>query len=279
LSARSATTAAATPVRGEPLLSAENLAWTAHGCPVLSEVSLTLSRGESVALIGPNGAGKTTLLRLLAGLLAPSQGTVRWQGQPLARWRRRDIARRIAYVPQARPLHVPLTVEEVVLLGRFPDLDPWRAAPSSADRAAVDEALARTGIPSLRHRPLDELSGGERQLAYLASALAQDAELLLLDEPTTHLDPRHQVDLAAVLQGLRAAGRPTLLLTTHELAFAAALADRVVALAAGRKVADGPPGEVLSAATLETLFGVPFELAAGSAVPSLRLALPAAPPR
>jgi iron complex transport system ATP-binding protein len=237
------------------------VSWRTPLRTVLGPLDLAISSGECVAVIGPNGAGKTTLLRLLAGLLHPSTGGLEWQGRPFRALSRRQLARHIAYLPQSRPLRVPFTVEELVLLGRYPYLDAWQVAPGQPDFAAVGRALASTGSEPLRHRALDELSGGERQLAYLASALAQEPQLLLLDEPTTHLDPRHQVELVAVLRQLRASPEgPTLVLTTHDLDFAAALADRVVALSAGRILADGPAAQVLTPEVLAELFDATFSV-------------------
>jgi iron complex transport system ATP-binding protein len=243
-----------------PLLAARGLAWEAGGRRILGPVDLDVARGESLVVVGPNGAGKTTLLRLLAGLLTPSAGGLRFGGRPFASYSRKGLARQIAYVPQLRPVRVPLTVEEVVLLGRFPHLGRLQLAPGRADFAAVAEALRVVEIEPLRHRPVDELSGGERQAVYIAAALAQEAELLILDEPTTHLDPRHQREVAALLPRLRHEAGRTVVTATHDLNFASLVATRLVALQEGRVLAAGRPADVLHPATLETLFQAPFEL-------------------
>jgi iron complex transport system ATP-binding protein len=256
-----------------PLLVARGLAWQAGGRPIVGPLDLDVAAGACLVVVGPNGAGKTSLLRLLAGLLAPSAGTVSFRGRPLAGTPRREIARRIAYVPQIRPARVPLTVEEVVLLGRHPHLGRFQLAPAAADHAAVAAALARVGVEGLRARPLDELSGGERQAVYVAAALAQEAELLVLDEPTTHLDPPHQARVASLLADLVAGGGHTVLAASHDLTFAALVADRVVGLAAGRVAAAGTPREILHPEVLARLFGARFDLAGSPErpVPVLRL--------
>lgn len=240
------------------LLAVRGLSWSARGREILAPLDLTLDEGACVAVIGPNGAGKTTLLRLIVGVLAPTRGDALWRGRPMPALHRLDRARRIAYVPQLRPARVPLTAREVVLLGRYPHHSRWRLGPTVDDLRMVERSLARVELAHLAARPLDELSGGERQGVYLAAALAQQAELLLLDEPTTHLDPHHQLRIARVLADLTAEGRHTILFTTHDLNLASAVADRIVALDRGRLAASGSPGEVLTAEVLGRLYDAPF---------------------
>jgi len=249
-------------------LAAKGLTWRAGERDIVGPLDLELVAGECLAIVGPNGAGKTSLLRLLAGLLEPSAGSVWLDGSPLGRLSRRAIARRIAYVPQLRPLSAPLTVEEVVLSGRYPHLEPWQWALRASDFAAVEVALSRVGLGALRDRPLDRLSGGERQSVYIAAALAQGGEILLLDEPTTHLDPRHQLEIARLLTELRSFREPpespepiptpTVVLATHDLDFAAHLATRVAALRSGKIVACDAPERVLRPEALRELFDAPF---------------------
>jgi iron complex transport system ATP-binding protein len=211
-------------------------------------------------VVGPNGAGKTTLLRLLAGLLPPTEGEIEIGGRPFGELSRRRVARSIAYVPQIRPARVPLSVEQVVLLGRYPHLDRLQLAPSREDYRAVGRALEEVDIEAIRYRPLDELSGGERQAVYIAAALAQEAELLLLDEPTTHLDPRHQREIVELLHRLHGRGGRTVVAATHDLNLAAVTADRVLALRQGLALACGPPRDILDAGVLQELFEAPFEV-------------------
>jgi iron complex transport system ATP-binding protein len=251
------------------LLTARSLTWAPAKRlpPILGPLDLDVHEAETLVVVGPNGAGKTTLLRQLAGLLAPTAGAISLRGQPLGAVPRRVLAREIAYVPQLRPLAVPLTVEEVVLSGRYPHLEPLRWGPSAIDRAAVDAAIDRVDLATVRRRPVEQLSGGERQAVYIAAALAQEARVLILDEPTTHLDPRHQRAIAALLLELRAAGRHTVIAATHDLNFASLLADRVVALRTGRILASGPPAEMLRPDLLAGLFDAPFEVIQGGARP------------
>lgn len=265
------------PPADAPLLSARGLAWEAGGRrivgPAGAEVDLDVEAGRCLVIVGPNGAGKTSLLRLLTGLLRPAAGELAWRGTPYRKLSRRELARRIAYVPQIRPARVPLTVEEVVLLGRHPHLGRLQLAPRPEDHAAVTEALETVGVAALRRRPVDELSGGERQSVYIAAALAQEAELLVLDEPTTHLDPRHQGDVASLLARLVREGERTVVAASHDLPFAALVADRLLALAGGAVAAAGTPAEILRPPVLEELFGSRFDLVGSAArpVPVLRL--------
>jgi iron complex transport system ATP-binding protein len=249
------------------LLSARGLEWRSGARTILGPLDLEVIRGECLAVVGPNGAGKTTLLRCLTGLLAPSAGEVAYDGRAFASLSRRQIARRIAYVPQIRPARVPLKVEEIVLLGRYPHLSAFQLAPRAEDFAAVDEALRVVGIEELRGRPVDELSGGERQAVFIAAALAQEAELLVLDEPTLHLDARHQRDLAALLHRLATGTDHTVILATHDLNLASLLGDRLLALSAGRVLATGVPAEILRPELLERLFRARFEIVRGGERP------------
>ncbi|HBL31738.1 MAG TPA: hypothetical protein DD490_33360 [Acidobacteria bacterium] len=242
------------------LLTARGLTYEADGRTILGPLDLEVHPGECLVLVGPNGAGKTTLLRLLTGLLRPRAGELFWRGRPYAALSRRELARCIAYVPQIRPARVPLTVEEVVLLGRYPHLSALQWAPKTADFTAVDEALAVVGVQELRRRPVDELSGGERQAVFIAAALAQEAELLVLDEPTIHLDARHQSDLAGLLLRLAGAAGRTVVLATHDLNLASLLGDRLLALAGGCILAAGRPAEILQPDLLERLFRARFEI-------------------
>jgi iron complex transport system ATP-binding protein len=262
----------------EPLLRGGGISWSpvtrrAGEREVLSPLDFETRSGECVAVVGPNGAAKTTLLRLLAGLLAPSTGELTWEGVPYGRLSRRELARHIAYVPQIRPARIPLTVEQLVLLGRYPYLSPLQMAPDRGDLECVTRVLDRSGLTALRRRPLDGLSGGERQSVFIAAALAQEAEVLLLDEPTTHLDPRHQLDVVRVLVDLRANGGPAIVLTTHDINLAARLADRIVALRAGAVVAQGTPRDLVRPERLHEVFGAPFDAVGNAEEPRVVLRL------
>ena len=258
---------------GDAILTAREVGWSVDGESILAPIDLALERNECLAVIGPNGAGKTTLLRLLAGLLTPAGGDLSWKGENYGALTRRQMARHIAYVPQVRPATIPLTVEQMVVLGRFPHLSAWQMAPGADDLDRVDSALSTVGLESLRQRPMDTLSGGERQAVFIAAALAQEAEALLLDEPTTHLDARHQLEVAALLEAVRRSGRHSIVLSTHELNLAARLADRVLALRNGSVVACGPPGEVLRPDRLAEIFDAPFSVVHAGDRPQVLLRL------
>ena len=226
-----------------------------------------IREGECVAIVGTNGAGKTTLLRLLANVLAPSGGGLSLRGTPYSELTARQLASSLAYVPQVRPARVPLTVRDVVLLGRYPHKRRWSFGYEAADFEAAARALEVIGAADLAARDMSELSGGERQGVYIAAALAQEAECLILDEPTTYLDPGHQRRIAHLLERLTRRDGRTLVFASHDLNLAFALADRVIALAAGKVVAAGPTGEVLAPSLLEELYGAPFHVSRPSGFP------------
>jgi iron complex transport system ATP-binding protein len=226
-----------------------------RGRPALRDLDLHIDRGERVALVGPNGAGKSTLLRAIAGLIEPAVGTVELDGRLVASLDRLAVARRIAVVPQVAALPFSTTVDEVVALGRLPHEHPIRGM-RPADRAAVAAAIEQVGVGHLMGRDARELSLGERQLVLLAMAVAQDADVLVLDEPTVHLDLRHQVEVMELLRDLNARQGTTILAVLHDLALAAHFFPRLVVLDRGRVVGDGPPSEVLAPDRIREVFGV-----------------------
>ena len=221
----------------------------------LRDVTLTIDSGERVAIIGPNGAGKSTLLRVIAGLLRPATGTVELGGDRVDRLERMTVARRLAVVPQLPVLPFATTVEEVVALGRLPHEHPVRGM-RPGDRAAVAAAIERVGVGHLLGRDARELSLGERQLVLLAMAVAQDAPVLVLDEPTIHLDLRHQVEVMELVGDLNARDGTTILAVLHDLGLAAHFFPRLILLDRGRVVADGSPTEVLAPDRIRDVFGV-----------------------
>jgi iron complex transport system ATP-binding protein len=222
---------------------------------ILRDVSVVLAPGERLALVGPNGAGKSTLLRVLAGTLRPTAGRVELGGTPLEMLDRGQIARRLAVVPQQTALPFSMRVEEVVALGRLPHEAPLRGT-RPADRAAVAAAIDRVGLGHLLGRDARELSLGERQLVLLALAVAQEAPVLLLDEPTVHLDLRHQVEAMELLRDLNERDGTALVAVLHDLGLAAHFFPRLVIIDRGRVVADGPPAEVLTDERIREVFGV-----------------------
>lgn len=225
---------------------------TLGGRRVVEAVSADLGGGV-IGLIGPNGAGKSTLVRAVAGLI-PAEGAILIDGASIASMPLRDRARRIAYLPQGQSVHWPLTVARLVALGRLPHLAPF-ARPGAADAQAIESALERTELLSLRDRPVDELSGGERARVLLARALAVEAPLLLADEPLAALDPAHQIDVMALLRAEAARGA-TVIAVLHDLTLAARWCDRLLLIDQGRLVADGKPAEVLTAERIGEIYGV-----------------------
>jgi len=221
----------------------------------LRDIGLQVDAGERVAVIGPNGAGKSTLLRVVAGLLRPSAGTVELAGARLDRLDRLAIARRLAVVPQLPTLPFATSVDEVVALGRLPHEHPVRGM-RPGDRAAVAAAIDRVGVGHLLGRDARELSLGERQLVLLAMAVAQEAPVLVLDEPTVHLDLRHQVEVMELVGDLNTRDGTTILAVLHDIGLAAHFFPRLVLLDRGRIVADGPPAEVLTPDRIREVFGV-----------------------
>lgn len=221
---------------------------------VLGRCDLTLRGGEVVTVIGPNGAGKSTLLRVLAGLIRPRAGRVSLDGRDVRTFTRSALARRVAVVPQVFETLFPFTVREIVALGRTARL-ALLGRPSPEDGAAVERALADLGIDDLADRRIDEISGGERQRAVLAMALAQGGDVLLLDEPTAHLDPAHQLATLALVRDLARARGLAVVAVLHDLNLAAAVATRVVVLDRGQIIADAPPLEALTPLLVARVFG------------------------
>jgi iron complex transport system ATP-binding protein len=239
----------------EPVLAASELTLAYGGRVVVDAANLTVAAGERLALVGPNGAGKSTLLRALTGVLAPRTGAVRLCGDPIASVHRQAVARTIAVVPELAELPFAMPVDEVVALGRLPHEPPLTGLRAS-DIAAVDGAIERVGIGHLRRRDVRELSMGERQLVFIAVAVAQAAPILVLDEPTAHLDIRHQVEVMELLVELNRRDGTTVVAVLHDLALAAHFFPRIVVLDRGRIVADGMPSAVLDVERIRTVFGV-----------------------
>jgi iron complex transport system ATP-binding protein len=228
----------------------------AYGRPPfeIRDLSFSLAPGEVLGLIGPNAAGKTTVIRLLSRVLEPSRGEVLLAGQSASGLARAAIARHVAVVPQDVPQGFPYTVEQLVLMGRFPH-GPGRFFESREDIEIAREAMALTGVLALRAEPMDRLSGGERQRVVLARALAQRPRLLVLDEPTAHLDLRYQAECVALLRRLNRGEGLGILLVSHDLNLAAEVSDRLLLMAEGAAVSVGTPEEVMQEPVLEAVYG------------------------
>ncbi len=231
-------------------LSRLNVAFGKRG--ILHDIALSVREGEFAVIVGPNGAGKTTLLRAAAGLV-PARGDVIVGGQPVGQISRAERARRVSYLPQGQVFHWPLTVRDVVGLGRLPR--GAGASLSTADHAAVEKAMAATGVTAHAERPVTQLSGGERARVAIARVLATEAPLVLADEPTAALDPRYQLVVLDILRK-HAEGGGAVLAALHDIGLAARRSSRVIVVDGGRIVADGPPREVLTRKRLADTFGV-----------------------
>ena len=244
----------------EPLLELRGFSIELGGRPVLRNLAFALGRAERVAVVGPNGAGKSTLLKCLTRILRGGRGELRLAGRPLEGYRQDELARRVAYVPQAAGVSIPFTVAEFLMMGRYPHLGPL--APAGAkDHGAVERALSQTGTSGLADRYIDTLSGGERQKVFLAAALAQETELLLLDEHTVFLDPAHQVEIQRLLGRVHDERGTALLAVTHDLNGALAHFDRVLALREGELRFDGPASKLADPAILKDVFHHDFLIA------------------
>jgi iron complex transport system ATP-binding protein len=241
------------------MLEIENLTAGYGAEPILREVSLSIHTGQVLGVIGPNGAGKTTLVRAVSGVLPYRGGKISIAGQDLVRLSTGERARLLAVVPQARQLPEDFTVYETVLLGRTPYLN-WLGATGASDHAAARQAMAATRLADLAERRVGELSGGEQQRVLLARALAQQAPLLLLDEPTTHLDLEHQALLLNLVRRLAAESDLAVLMVLHDLNLASLFADRLALLVSGRLRALGLPAEVLTPENLAETYHIPVQV-------------------
>lgn len=236
------------------ILEVSGIACAYDGSDVLTDVTVRLQPGDFTAVAGPNGSGKSTLIRALSRVLRPRLGSAMLEGRDLYALPARESAQAIAVLPQESSLEFEFTCEEVVMMGRAPHLGRFETE-SERDRAVVQEAMERTACWELRSRPVLELSGGERQRVLLARAFAQEPKILLLDEPTAHLDLSFQVQILRLVRALRNEKQTAVLASLHDLNLAAAYADRIVLLSKGKIAAVGTPGEVLVEAVLRPVFG------------------------
>lgn len=240
---------------------------------VLSGVSLSVNQGENLCVLGPNGVGKTTLFRTILGGISPTKGEVRVDGKSLRNHTRRERAKLMAYVPQAHTTPFPFRVLDVVLTGRTAHI-PLTASPSRHDEAVASAALERMGIADLADRPYTELSGGERQLVMIGRALAQEPRVLIMDEPSSHLDFGNQARLLALVKNLVAGGDLAVLMSSHFPNHAFAAASRVALIKEGLLVGLGTPDDVLTESSLEAIYGVPVRILQGDPItdPELKVA-------
>ncbi len=227
--------------------------------PVLSGLSFSVERGGFLGVIGPNGAGKTTLIRLLGRALGPDSGTVFLEGRPLAQYDRGELARKVAVVPQESTVAFPFTVMEIVLMGRAPYLGRF-SFESAQDIEKAGRAMTLTDTLRFSRRRLGELSGGEKQRVIVARALAQEPKLLLLDEPTTFLDLKHQLEIYSLLKKLIREDGLTVIASSHDLNLAGMFCDRLLLLERGSRAIEGRPEEVLTREILSSVYDVPVDV-------------------
>lgn len=242
-----------------PILETKGLAAGYDEDFVIRDVSLAVLPGEFIAILGRNGAGKSTLIKAVQNLLGSVRGTVLCGGEDVFAMGPRRIAAKIAYVPQLAEPVFEYTVEEIVLMGRFARQGRFDRA-SATDEAAVAEAFRLTDTEHLRAKRLSHLSGGERQRAFIARALAQDTPLLLLDEPSLHLDIAYQAEVYAILKGLQVGRGKAVVVAEHNISLAAAHAERLVFLKEGAVVAEGTPQETVTAANIREIFGADVDI-------------------
>jgi len=237
-------------------LQIKNLSLNLNDTRILCDISFSVTKGEYVSIIGPNGAGKTSLLRCLLGMY-PHDGTAQINGLDNAVYASRELAKTISYVPQTHDIEFPLSVYDFVMMGRYPYLKPL-SAESRQDIEAVENALAMTEIDAFKERTLRTLSGGERQKVYIAAALAQETPIILLDEPGTFLDYRHQTEVMRLLKKINTQRCTTILAVNHDLNSAAHWSDRLIGLKNGKVFCVGTPNEILQPEPLTALFDIPF---------------------
>ncbi|MEW6446966.1 MAG: heme ABC transporter ATP-binding protein [Bacillota bacterium] len=238
-----------------PNLAMRNVSFSYNGTTVLSGISFELGGGTLLSLIGPNGAGKTTLIKIISGILRPETGSVLLDGRDLSCMKQIEVARRMAVVPQHNPMDFGFTVQQVVMMGRYPYLNRLRRE-GGADFAAVAEAIRATGLGHMAQRPVTSLSGGERQRVAIARALAQQPEILLLDEPTAHLDIACQAATLELLRRLSTERGIAVIAALHDLNLAAAYFDRLILLKEGRIAAQGAPDAVLTPENIQAAYGI-----------------------
>ena len=245
--------------RAETVVDVRHFCFHIGGKPILRDVTFSVLRGEYLAIVGPNGAGKSTLLKCIDRILPGGSGQIEIGARPLESYRQKELARLVSYVPQADGRLFPFTVEQFVLMGRYPYLSPFSSV-RREDRDVVRRMMELTGTVEFADRQLNTLSGGERQKVLIAAALTQEAEVLLLDEPTTFLDYRHQAEIHALLCRVHQESGVTIVAVTHDVNHAAAVADRILALRAGSVVFCGEPGELMRPAVLQGIYGTPLVL-------------------
>ncbi len=242
-----------------PIIQIENLSISIAGNMILNDVKLNVAEGDYVSIIGPNGAGKTTLIKCLAGIYDNWTGSIRLEGKPVSERSNRELAKLQSYVPQAEGRTNPLTVEEFVATGRYPHLSAFTSM-QKEDYVAVDREINRAGLQPYRERRMATLSGGERQMAFIAAALAQNTKILLLDEPSTFLDYRHQSNVASILKSACRESGITVVAVHHDINTAMACSDRIHAIKNGVMVFSGSAEETADTGVLHNIYETEFNI-------------------
>ena len=247
------------PSHNPPILHVQNLSVKVGVCPIIEHCSLQVQPGERLAIVGPNGAGKSTLFKALMGLMPHSEGEINLRGQPLQHFSVKERAKTMAYVPQPQPSSSLHTVQEFVRMGRYPYLaNPYRSNPN--DNQIIEKVLHFTQTSHLAQQPLNTLSGGERQKVLIAAALAQEPQILLLDEPTTFLDPKSQTELHTLLLRINCEMGTAILSITHDLNSAVQQYQQIIAIKAGRIHFQGQPADFINPNLLSELYETPFQI-------------------
>ncbi len=239
------------------IIELNDFSYEINGKSILKDLCCTIYKGEHLSIIGPNGAGKTTLIKCIANILQDGAGTMTLKGQPLNTYPPKALAKIISYVPQAEEANFPFTVSEFVLLSRYPHLSPF-TSPTQEDFKAVRQALEQTDTLEFEHRKMNTLSGGQKQRVLIAAALAQQAEIILLDEPTTFLDPKHQSDILHLLKAMHEEHDITIISVTHDINHAATLSNRILALKEGTLAFLGSIEECMTNETLQPIYNKEF---------------------
>lgn len=239
------------------LIQIESLSLEISGARILNNISLNVEKGSFLSIVGPNGAGKTSLIKCISRIYRNWTGQVAINGKELSTISQKKLARQLSYVPQSEGRNLPFTAFEFVLMGRYPHLSPFTSI-SRENRAATEEAMKMTGVLPFSNRKLGTLSGGERQMVLIAAALAQGADILLLDEPASFLDYKHQVDVMQLLKKLHQERNITVVSVSHDINTAIASSSRIVALKDGRIAFSGSPAEAARPEVLEKIYETPF---------------------
>lgn len=236
-----------------PIIDIRNFSCSINTAKILDSVTFPVNEGEYLSVIGPNGAGKTTLLSCILGIRTGGPGDIVIAGKSQEKYSRRELARLVSYVPQSDGRLLPFSVEDYLLMGRYPHLSPFTSY-TKKDRAAVEDAMELTGITTLARRRLDTLSGGERQTAAVAAALVQGGRIMLLDEPTTFLDPKHESDIHSLIRTINRERGITIVAVTHNINAAALFSDRIAVLKHGSLAYLGTPEHVMTNDVLERVY-------------------------